>query len=142
MRSTSRFWVEDPKKYQNAVRYTGTDPRTLQLMEVFNTTIGLQKINSKAAIAALAGKQGMMVDRNYRGREVLSSYSPLKLNGLNWAILAEMEVGEAYRPLYKLQVILLIAGGDFPARNGVFGGSCGKDFYLSPASLDRECPET
>jgi class 3 adenylate cyclase/hemoglobin-like flavoprotein len=109
MRSTSRFWVEDPKKYQNVVRYTGTDPRTLQLMEVFNTTIGLQKINSKAAQAALAGKQDMMVDRNYRGREVLSSYSPLKLNGLNWAILAEMEVGEAYRPLYKLQVILLIA---------------------------------
>ena len=113
MRSTSRFWVEDPKKYQNTVRYTGTDPRTLQLMEVFNTTIDLQKINSKAAIAALAGKQGMMVDRNYRGREVLSSYSPLKLNGLNWAILAEMEVGEAYRPLYVLQVILLIAAALF-----------------------------
>lgn len=109
MRSTSRFWVEDPKKYQNAVRYTGTDERTLQLMESFNTTIGLQKINSSAAKAALAGKKGMMVDRNYRGAEVLSSYSPLKLNGLNWAILADMEVGEAYRPLYTLQVILLIA---------------------------------
>jgi class 3 adenylate cyclase/hemoglobin-like flavoprotein len=109
MRSTSRFWVEDPKKYQNTVRYTGTDERTLQLMENFNTTIGLQKINSPAAKAALAGKQGMMVDRNYRGAEVLSSYTPLKLNGLNWAILAEMEVGEAYRPLYTLQVILLIA---------------------------------
>jgi class 3 adenylate cyclase/hemoglobin-like flavoprotein len=109
MRSTSRFWVEDPKKYQNTVRYTGTDERTLQLMESFNTTIGLQKINSEAAKAALAGKQGMIVDRNYRGAEVLSSYSPLKLNGLNWAILAEMEVGEAYRPLYTLQVILLIA---------------------------------
>lgn len=109
MRSTSRFWFEDPKKYQNVVRYTGTDDRTLQLMEKFNTTIGLQKINSPAAQAALAGKQGMTVDRNYRGAEVLSAYSPLKLNGLNWAILAEMEVGEAYRPLYRLQVILLIA---------------------------------
>lgn len=113
MRSTSRFWDEDPKKYQNVVRYTGTDERTLQLMENFNTTIGLQKINSPAAQAALAGTQGMMVDRNYRGREVLSSYSPLKLNGLNWAILAEMEVGEAYRPLYVLQVVLLIAAALF-----------------------------
>ncbi|MEH2210521.1 adenylate/guanylate cyclase domain-containing protein [Nostoc sp.] len=109
MRSTSRFWVEDPKKYQNAVRYTGTDQRTLQLMENFNTTISLQKINSSAAKAALEGQQGMMVDRNYRGAEVLSSYTPLKLNGLNWGIIAEMEVGEAYRPLYTLQVILLIA---------------------------------
>jgi class 3 adenylate cyclase/hemoglobin-like flavoprotein len=113
MRSTSRFWVEDPKKYQNVVRYTGTDKRTLQLMENFNTTIGLQKINSPAAIAALAGKQGMMVTRNYQGAEVLSSYTPLKLNGLNWAILAEMEVGEAYRPLYRLQAILLIAAALF-----------------------------
>lgn len=113
MRSTSRFWVEDPKKYQNVVRYTGTDQRTLQLMETFKTTIGLQKINSKAAQAALEGKQGMMVTRNYRGAEVLSSYTPLKLNGLNWAILAEMEVGEAYRPLYRLQAILLIAAAIF-----------------------------
>ncbi|BAZ27646.1 adenylate/guanylate cyclase with integral membrane sensor [Cylindrospermum sp. NIES-4074] len=109
MRSTSRFWVEDPKKYQDVVRYTGTDNRTLQLMENFNTTISLQKIKSPAAQAALEGQQGMMVTRNYRGAEVLSSYAPLKLNGLNWAILAEMEVGEAYRPLYTLQVILLIA---------------------------------
>lgn len=113
MRSTSRFWVEDPKKYQNAVGYTGTSPRTLQLMETFNTTIGLQKIKSPAAIAALEGQQGMMVDRNYRGAEVLSSFAPLKLNGLNWAILAEMEVGEAYRPLYVLQIILLIAAALF-----------------------------
>ncbi|XWK88779.1 MAG: adenylate/guanylate cyclase domain-containing protein [Phormidium sp.] len=113
MRSTSRFWSEDPKKYQNAVRYTGTDPRTLQLMETFNTTIGLQKIKSPAAIAALEGQQGMMVNRNYRGAEVLSSYAPLQLNGLNWAILAEMEVGEAYSPLYVLQVILLMAAALF-----------------------------
>ncbi|MDF5736646.1 MULTISPECIES: adenylate/guanylate cyclase domain-containing protein [unclassified Nostoc] len=109
MRSTSRFWVEDPKKYRNVVRYTGTDKKTLQLMENFNTTIDLQKINSPAAQAALSGQEGMMVDRNYRGAEVLSFYAPLKLNGLNWAILAEMEVGEAYHPLYTLQVILLIA---------------------------------
>lgn len=109
MRSTSRFWVEDPKKYQNVARYMGTDQKTLQLMENFNTTIGLQKIKSPAAQAALEGQQGMMVDRNYRGAEVLSSYAPLKLNGLNWAILAEMEVGEAYHPLYRLQVTLLIA---------------------------------
>ncbi|MHC5740059.1 adenylate/guanylate cyclase domain-containing protein [Nostoc sp.] len=113
MRSTSRFWVEDPKKYENVVRYTGTDQRTLQLMENFNTTISLQKINSPAAKAALEGQQGMMVDRNYRGAEVLSSYTPLKLNGLNWAIIAEMEVGEAYRPLYTLQIILLIAAALF-----------------------------
>ncbi|MCL1469982.1 adenylate/guanylate cyclase domain-containing protein [Argonema antarcticum] len=113
MRSTSRFWVEDPKKYQNVVRNMGTDKRTLELMENFNTTIALQKINSPAAKAALEGQQGMMVNRNYRGVEVLSSYAPLQLNGLNWAILAEIEVGEAYRPLYNLQVILLIAAALF-----------------------------
>lgn len=113
MRSISRFWIEDPKKYQNTVRSAGTEQRTLQLMETFNTTIRLQKVNSSAAKAALEGQKGMMVTRNYRGREVLSSYSPLRLNGLNWAILAEIEVGEAYRPLYRLQAILLIAAALF-----------------------------
>ncbi|MEI2578121.1 adenylate/guanylate cyclase domain-containing protein [Scytonema sp. PRP1] len=128
MRSTSRFWVEDPKKYQNIVGYTGSDKRILQLMENFNTTIGLQKINSTAAKAALAGKQGMMVDRNYRGVEVLSSYSPLKLNGLNWAILAEMEVGEAYTPLYTLQLILLIAAALFLLGTAFLAAAAAKIF--------------
>ncbi|MBW4661438.1 MAG: HAMP domain-containing protein [Drouetiella hepatica Uher 2000/2452] len=113
MRSTSRFWVGDSKKYQNAVRYMETDPKTLELMDNFNTTIGLQKIDSSASKAALAGQRGMTVTRNYRGAEVLSSYAPLKLNGLNWAILAEMEVNEAYSPLYRLQGTLLIAAALF-----------------------------
>src|SRR5205085_502850 len=87
----------DPKKYENVARYMGTDQKTLQLMENFNTTIGLQKIKSPAAQAALEGQKGMMVTRNYRGAEVLSSYAPLKLNGLNWAILAEIEVANKLR---------------------------------------------
>ncbi|GAB1541680.1 adenylate/guanylate cyclase domain-containing protein [Scytonema sp. NUACC21] len=128
MRSTSRFWVEDPKKYQNVVGKTGTDKIALQLMENFNTTIGLQKINSTAVKAALAGQEGMMITRNYRGAEVLSSYSPLKLNGLNWAILAEMEVGEAYTPLYTLQIIFLVAATLFLLGTGFLGAVAARMF--------------
>ena len=130
MRSTSRFWVEDPKKYQNVLRQMGTDQKTLELMQTFNTTIGLQKVNAPAVQAALEGQKGMMVTRNYRGEEVLSSYSPLKLNGLNWAILAEMEVGEAYSPLYRLQVILLIAAAIFLLLTAFLGAVAAKMFTI------------
>lgn len=138
MRSISRFWLEDAKKYQNVVRDKGTDQRTLELMESFNTTIRLQKINSKAAQAALEGEQGMMVTRNYRGAEVLSSYSPLKLNGLNWAILAEMEVGEAYSPLYRLQAILLMAAALFLLGAAFLGAVAAKMFTIPLGRLTRD----
>jgi class 3 adenylate cyclase/hemoglobin-like flavoprotein len=135
MRSTSRFWVEDPKKYKNVILGTGTNERTLELMETFNTTIGLQKVSGPAVQAALEGQKGMKVTRNYRGAEVLSSYTPLKLNGLNWAIVTEIEVEEAYTPLYRLQVILLIAAAIFLLGTAFLGAVAARMFTISLSRL-------
>ncbi|MBD3560348.1 hypothetical protein H6S82_16020, partial [Planktothrix sp. FACHB-1355] len=73
-----------------------------------NTSILLQRIDTEATRAALGGKEGIKVVDNYRGVPVLSSYSPVKIDGVHWAILAEMTLHEAYESVSALQNFLLI----------------------------------
>lgn len=113
MRSLSRGWVESRDRYKNEVRQQGTPERTLRQMESLETTIGLQKVENSLVKAALGGNEGVETIANYRGQQVLSAYGTLELPGLDWAILAEIEVEEAYQPLYALQVKLSISAAIF-----------------------------
>ena len=47
---------------------------------------------------ALAGNAGAKVILDYNGNPVLSAYCPVKLVGLTWALLAEVDVAEAFCP--------------------------------------------
>ena len=81
-------------------------------MEELDTTIYLQKISDPLLESALAGESGITVTNNYRGKEVLTAYAPLKLRGLDWVLLTDIEVQEAYAPLRKLQTSLFDYGSN------------------------------
>jgi len=55
-------------------------------------------VDTVAGNEALSGKSGNRVVVSYHGKQVLSAYAPLEIEGLNWCILAEMDVGEAFCP--------------------------------------------
>ena len=59
--------------------------------------------------AALDGNEGIITTKDYRGIPVLSSYGKISVPGLDWAILAEIDVQEAMIPIYKTltQILLL-----------------------------------
>ncbi|HEY9829336.1 MAG TPA: adenylate/guanylate cyclase domain-containing protein [Stenomitos sp.] len=130
MRSVSRFWTETPNDYKSEVRRLGTSEQMLGLMESLNTTIGLQRVESPITQAAIGGQEGIGVVRNYRGKQVLSSYAPLKMRGVNWAILAEIETGEVYQPVYILQLTLLIAAVIFLLLSAFLAGLSSRLFTL------------
>ncbi|NEQ96835.1 MAG: adenylate/guanylate cyclase domain-containing protein [Cyanothece sp. SIO2G6] len=109
MRSISRFLVEDKEGYKKALRSTGTPSQTVQLIDQLDTSILLQRVKTDAAKDAIAGKEGTRITNDYRGISVLSSYAPITLPGLEWAILSEMDLAEAYEPVYALQTYLLIS---------------------------------
>lgn len=109
MRSISRFLIEDKAGYEKALQAVGTPRRILQLIEQLDTSILLQRVNTEAAQGAITGQEGTRIIRDYRGASVLSSYAPLNLPGLEWGILAEMDLAEAYQPVYSLQTYLLIS---------------------------------
>ncbi|MCP4544778.1 MAG: GAF domain-containing protein, partial [Chloroflexi bacterium] len=55
-------------------------------------------VDTEATQAALAGNSGLDVILDYRGERVLSAYAPLEITGLDWAILAEIDLVEALAP--------------------------------------------
>jgi class 3 adenylate cyclase len=108
MRSVSRGLIEEPEKYKKSLRSLGTSETNIRLIEQLNTSILLQKVDTEVAKEAIKGNVGTKIIHDYRNIEVLSSYSPLKIEGLNWGIIAEMDLSEAYQPIYILERDLLI----------------------------------
>jgi len=72
------------------------------VLQTFVNTTGFQE--------AKHGNTGIAVIDDYRGIEVLSSFSPLDIPGLDWIILAEIDVVEAMSPVNGLRSKLLIIG--------------------------------
>jgi signal transduction histidine kinase len=67
-------------------------------------------VNTQPAINAIAGNSGVLTVDDYRNIPVLSSYGKIGVPGLNWAILAEIDVKEAMVPIYEtLTRIMLLS---------------------------------
>jgi class 3 adenylate cyclase len=108
MRSVSRFLVQTPDQYLQTLKSLGTDEATINRIQQYNTSILQQKVRTEAVEAALTGQQGTQIIRDYRDIPVLSSYAPLNIEGLNWVILSEIDLAEAYAPIYEFQRQMLI----------------------------------
>lgn len=109
MRSVSRFLVETPEEYLQTLATLGVNKETLNRIRQYKTSILEQKVRTQAAEEAITGKQGIKTIRDYRDIPVLSSYAPLQIEGLNWAILSEIDLAEAYAPIYDFERQLLIS---------------------------------
>ena len=109
MRSDARPRLEDAAAYLARLGARGVAQRTVQLINNFNTTVLLQSVDSPGVTAALQNQEGATFTTNYLGDAVLASYQPLVLEGLQWAILAEMSADEVFAPVYTYQRQLLIS---------------------------------
>ncbi len=56
-------------------------------------------VDTEPVRLALDGKTGQDVILDYNGNPVLSVYAPLDIHGVHWAILAEIDVAEAFCPV-------------------------------------------
>ncbi|NEQ98014.1 MAG: hypothetical protein F6K30_15065 [Cyanothece sp. SIO2G6] len=110
MRSTARRLLEDAAAYRNTLERLGQTPQTLTLIETLNTSILLQEVDTVATTAAFAGEISTRLIRDYRGVPVLSTYAPLRVRGLDWVIVAEIDQAEAFRPITILQLYMSILG--------------------------------
>jgi methyl-accepting chemotaxis protein len=74
------------------------DPKNHTVMASFaNPEKG--KVETKAALNALNGKTGSEIIIDYNGNPVLSSYTSVDVLGIKWALLAEIDVAEAFVPI-------------------------------------------
>lgn len=109
MRSISRFLIEDRDGYLETLRSLGVARETLEQIQAYDTSILLQTVKTQGAEQAIGGKSGTQIINDYREIPVLSSYTKLEIPELDWAILAEIDLAEAYAPIYEFRKKILIA---------------------------------
>jgi methyl-accepting chemotaxis protein len=74
------------------------------------STILKTKVDSGTTRAGLSGKTGLEEVADYRGIMVLSAFAPLKILGVDWVVLTEIDSSEAFSGVASIQQFSLIAG--------------------------------
>ena len=100
MRSRSRFMVEDPQSFIRGLRTSAVTTSVVDQIERQSTVLNQLPVKTFSTEQALLGREGLAMINDYRGVPVLSSYGPLDLNSLRWAVVAEIDVAEAYKPIH------------------------------------------
>ena len=76
----------------------------------FAGTVQENGVDTKASQAALSGKTGTEIIKDYSGSPVLSSYAPVEVGNTRWAILAEIHKSEVMEPVNGMIRTLVIIG--------------------------------
>jgi methyl-accepting chemotaxis protein len=94
-RSEIRFLVENKKNYldSNAEQF---GKEKVALMDKKNTAVGLASIDTEAVKRAFAGETGFVTYRDYRGFDLIGAYTPFKVQGLNWVLVAKQDASEVF----------------------------------------------
>lgn len=109
LRNQSRFLIEDSTNYFKMLRDLGVSKTTISKIKTFNSSIGLQEVKTVGTLAALKDSSDTKIFPDYRGVSVLSSYKPLHVLGMNWAILSEIDEEEAFNEIVALKGKMTVA---------------------------------
>ncbi|MDB2595726.1 HAMP domain-containing protein [Pseudomonadales bacterium] len=109
MRSVSRFLIEDREGYFAALEKLDYPSKTISQLDEFDTSILLQRVQTKASFGALSGKSSTDIIEDYRGISVLSSYGPIQFGEHQWALISEIDEAEAFAPIDALARTLIIS---------------------------------
>ncbi len=112
MRSQSRFLIEDKDGYNALMKGLGTEQELLDKISAKESTILLQKVETKGTLAAVAGNTNVEIFPDYRNVSVLSAYAPVDIEDVSWAIMSEIDEEEALMDVTTLRANMFkLAGG-------------------------------
>ena len=111
MRSQSRFLIEDKAGYLEMMSGLGMDQDTLDAIKAKESSILLQKVETKGTRAAVSGKTNIEIFPDYRDVPVLSAYTPLAIEDVDWVIMSEIDEAEALSPATGLAKQLMKVAG-------------------------------
>jgi methyl-accepting chemotaxis protein len=83
------------------------DPRYHSIKASFADP-GKGSVDTVAIREALAGRSGEKIITDYNGNPVLSAYMPVKIWDTTWALIAEMDVAEAFASINKLTWLISV----------------------------------
>ena len=94
MRTNARYVVENKTAFADLMGAKLSPAAKQQLLKK-DTSIGLVSIDSDATKPALAGQDGFVQFTDYRGVSAYGAYGPLRVQGLNWGMVAQIDSDEA-----------------------------------------------
>ncbi len=107
MRTNARYLQENKQAFADLLgsKLSANAKSTMLKKE---STVGLVTIDSDATRPALAGQDGFVDFVDYRGIKSAGSYGALKVQGLNWALVAKIDEAEADEAVNQLNRQALI----------------------------------
>jgi class 3 adenylate cyclase len=109
-RSGPRAFYENRDQYFAELPGGGATGKQVEDIRRFGTPILHQPADTKATRAAIGGVEGTGEIVGYRGIPTLASWGPVRLSGVNWALVAKVDTSEAFAPIYRLERDLMIVG--------------------------------
>ncbi|MCP4756055.1 MAG: HAMP domain-containing protein [Proteobacteria bacterium] len=67
-------------------------------------------VDTEASQNVLNGETGAKIVIDYNGHPVLSAFTPLSIQGITWALLAEIDEAEVMEPINTLLISILVTG--------------------------------
>jgi methyl-accepting chemotaxis protein len=107
MRTNARYLIENKDAFVTQLGTKLSAP-TRDAMLKKDSTVGLVTIDSDATRPALAGQFGYTAFTDYRGIESYGSYGPLRVQGLDWGLVAKIDKDEANQTINELNTSSLL----------------------------------
>lgn len=134
LRSMSRLVHEEISSGQQNLSEYLKETGLLARIKAKKTAFGLMDVQSDALEKGLQGETGVMIATNFIAVESLFAYTPLAQAGLDWAVISEIEIKEAFHAREVLSksirntalLITLVMAGIAVALGWVFSGSITK----------------
>ena len=107
LQSTSRTWVDDPEGYLERV-----DDRTRRFVSTLGSPVGVQVVDTAPVRAAFRGETFRGRSTNYLGREVYSASATIDVPGVEWAVVTDVPLASARKPLtdylWRLGIVAVV----------------------------------
>ena len=92
MGQTGESYLVGPDQRMRSDSYLDSRNRTVRAS--FAGAVSTHGVDTAAANAALKGQAGLVYIDDYNGNPVVSAFAPVDAFGLQWALLAEVDVAE------------------------------------------------
>lgn len=78
------------------------DPKGHSVRASFAGTVKDNGVDTEAAILGISGVAGYKIIVDYNGNDVLSAFTPLKIQDFQWVVISEIDKAEAFSHIYDL----------------------------------------
>jgi signal transduction histidine kinase len=126
LRSDFRFELEAPERHFRELESAGVGREVIDRIRRYHTAILNLPAGADVAASIKRRERVTEIGTDFRGVQVIRSVAPLKVPGLDWSLVAEIEAEEALAPASALRnrilwIGLLIAGAFFAAARFLAG---------------------